>query len=148
MLLMPSNSGGEAPNINMPGCGVFSNSTRVATLRQGSSISLQGNFTFYAGSVGTAGCVDINGSNTIGDLPQPSGCTVNGISQCTDNYTQNDGQVADPYAGIPVPTTGTPLSSPPATATYVLRASIPNLHSMAADLYVATRHLHIGELRW
>ena len=52
------------------------------------SIALNGNFKFYAGSLGTAGCVDISGSHKIGESPQPSGCTVNGISLCTDNYTQ------------------------------------------------------------
>jgi hypothetical protein len=96
--------GGSNLNINMPGCGVASNSN--ACNGNQSSISLNGNFKFYAGSVNTAGCVNINGSHTIGESPQPSGCTVNGISQCTDNYTQGSGQVANPYSGTTMPTTG------------------------------------------
>src|SRR5262249_43124001 len=88
--------GGSAINILMPGCGAFSNSTACG----GEAILLNGNFKFYAGSVGTAGCVRINGSHTLGESPQPSSCTVSGVSQCTDNYTQGSGQIADPYSGM------------------------------------------------
>jgi hypothetical protein len=103
--------GGNQKNINMPGCGVSANSN--ACNGNQSSISLNGNFKFYAGSVSTAGCVNINGSHTIGESPQPSGCTVDGISLCTENYTQNSGQVANPYAGTTIPTTGPPQSGCP-----------------------------------
>ena len=96
--------GGGVVNINMPGCGVFSNSTSGAPTcdptDKDASIHLQGSFSFYAGSVGTAGCVGFTGdASQIGDPPLPN---------TTQNFTQNDGAVADPYADKAIPTPGSP----------------------------------------
>jgi hypothetical protein len=96
--------GGGAVNINMPGCGVFSNSTSGATpcdpTDRNASIHLQGSFTFLAGSVGTAGCVgQTGGASQIGE-PTTAGATK--------TFTQNDGSVADPYANETIPTPGSP----------------------------------------
>jgi hypothetical protein len=73
--------------LNMPGCGVFSNSTDCTT--GGLSIDVIGNATINAASVGTAGCIDEQGAATI-----------------TPAYTQHDGALSDPYAGVSIPTTG------------------------------------------
>jgi hypothetical protein len=96
--------GGGVVNINMPGCGVFSNSTSglpsCDPTNKDASIHLQGSFSFYAGSVGTAGCVGTTGdASQIGDPPLPN---------TTQTFTQNDGPVADPYADKTIPTPGSP----------------------------------------
>jgi hypothetical protein len=105
--------GGGVVNINMPGCGVFSNSTSglpsCDPTNKDASIHLQGSFSFYAGSVGTAGCVGFTGgASQIGDPPLPN---------TTQNFTQNDGAVADPYADKTIPTPDSP-SAPCTIPTY------------------------------
>ena len=77
------------PSINVPGCGVFSNSTSTT------SIALGGNASMTAGSVGSAGTV--SGGSYI---------TLTGGG----TYTQGDGQISDPYAGLPFPSTGACLT--------------------------------------
>jgi Flp pilus assembly protein TadG len=66
-------------------CGIFSNSTSSL------SISLSGNASITAGSVGAAGTVSVGGN--IG--PPPNG------------YTQGDNPVINPYAGVTTPAPGT-----------------------------------------
>jgi hypothetical protein len=65
-------------------CGIFSNS----------AMSLGGNASITAGSVGAAGTVSVGGSSTIG--PPPNG------------YTQGDGALPNPYASVTTPAPGTP----------------------------------------
>ena len=50
-------------------------------------------FLLFAGSVGAAGCISV-GHNGIG--PPPA------------NYTQNDGTISDPYAGVTLPSSPAP----------------------------------------
>ena len=82
------------------GCGVFSDSTNCAG-GASDSISLTGNITLDAASVGAAGCLSKTGNVTIGPPPKA--------------YTQDDGPLSDPYATISIPTTGPPGSCTPPT---------------------------------
>jgi Flp pilus assembly protein TadG len=74
--------------LNMPGCGVFSNSTDC-TANGGLSIDVLGNAAINAGWVGTAGCISETGNASI-----------------TPAYTQHDAAISDPYAGVSIPTAG------------------------------------------
>lgn len=83
---------GGTSNINATNCGVFSNSNDPA------AIQMNGNDTIIAGSVGTAGGVNLIGNASIG--PPPGA------------YTAGDGTQTDPYATDPtfsLPTPGTCL---------------------------------------
>ena len=83
------NGGGHAVNINVPGCGVYTDSTDCTN---GSfSVELGGNAKVNAGSLGSAGCIDVFGSANV--------------TLSDGNYTQHGGVVTDPYAGTTVPTT-------------------------------------------
>lgn len=89
--------GGGAININLAGCGVFSNSTDC-TAQGGVSVALGGNAQLNVGSFGSAGCVSITGSSQI--------CTTTACSPPAQTYTQNDGALSDPYAAVNIPSTG------------------------------------------
>jgi hypothetical protein len=86
------------PAINVPNCGIFSDSTDCTA---GSySESLGGNATITAGSLGSAGCIHIFGNAQV-HLPNSVTCNSSGESACT----QSDGTVSDPYAGTTLPST-------------------------------------------
>ena len=93
-------------NINMPGCGVFSNSTSGvpnATLPTRMFYPFREVLPFYAGSVGTAGCVGKTGdASNIGEPTTPN---------ATKTYTQKNGSVMDPYADLTIPTPDSPSGS-------------------------------------
>ena len=81
------------PTINVPGCGVYSNSDDC---NKGSvSVALGGNATINAGSVGSAGCVSLGGHSSI-NIPGGGA------------YTEQDGTLSDPYAGTPLPSSPAP----------------------------------------
>jgi Flp pilus assembly protein TadG len=84
--------GGGATNINVPGCGVYSNSNDCS--KGAFSVSFGGNAKIVAGSLGSVGCIDVFGNANI-TLPNGG------------NYTQQDGYVTNPYAGTTMPTSGT-----------------------------------------
>jgi hypothetical protein len=90
--------GGNAININAPDCGIFSDSTAS------NSVAFGGNAKITAGSLGSAGSVSTTGNPTI---TLPPGAT----------YTQNDGTVSDPYAGVSAPTTSSSGSCTTTTTT-------------------------------
>ena len=100
------------PNISVPNCGIFSNSTDC---NSGSySESLGGNATVGTstnpiGFFGSAGCSNIFGNAKV-YLPNSVTCSSSGDSACT----QRDGTVTDPY-------TGTALPSSPTSCTYATR---------------------------
>jgi Flp pilus assembly protein TadG len=79
--------GGKAININVPDCGVFSDST------SSTSMAFAGSATMTAGSVGAAGSI-VGGS----DITLPAGTTA----------TQNDAPISDPYKGTALPNTPAP----------------------------------------
>jgi Flp pilus assembly protein TadG len=84
--------GGPAVNINLVGCGVFSNSSASCSNNpHDGSIVLSGSARMSAGSVGAAGCVTTSGAAAIGP---------------PNTYTQGDGILSDPYAQIPIPSSG------------------------------------------
>jgi hypothetical protein len=95
--------GGGVININVPGCGVFSNSTDCSN--GAFSVSLGGNAKVNAGSLGAAGCIDVFGhaSVTLPDGSLPTG----------GNYTQQNASISNPYAGTNVPTTSSAGSCVP-----------------------------------
>jgi hypothetical protein len=86
---MQIQGGGNAININAPDCGIFSDSTAGNTNNCASdSVAFGGSATVVAASFGSAGCISVTGSSTI---TLPTGAT----------YTQKDGSLSDPYAGLP-----------------------------------------------
>jgi Flp pilus assembly protein TadG len=91
------------PTINLNTCGVFTNSTDC-TATGGVSVALGGNGTLTAGSVGSAGCISVNGSSEICTKTR-IGTTCNSASTSQPSYTQHDGTLSDPYAAVSIPTT-------------------------------------------
>jgi Putative Flp pilus-assembly TadE/G-like len=79
------------PSIVAADCGIFSNS--ASTDSKNPSISLGGNASITAGSVGAVGSVSVGGSANIG--PPPGA------------YTSGNGAMTDPYSGLTIPTPGT-----------------------------------------
>ena len=83
-------------SINVPGCGMFSDSTDCVS---GSfSESLGGNATITAGFLGSAGCMTIFGHAQV-NLPGGVTCNSSNSTACT----QGDATVSNPYAGTSVP---------------------------------------------
>jgi Flp pilus assembly protein TadG len=87
--------------VNAPGCGLFSNSNDCS--RGSYSESLGGNASITAGSLGSAGCMDIFGNAHV-NLPDGVTCNSGNSTACT----QHDGAVSNPLAGTPLPTTSSP----------------------------------------
>ena len=112
--------GGGAININVPGCGVYSNSSDCS--KGAFAVDFGGNAKIVAGSLGANGCIDVFGNASV-TLPNGG------------NYTQKDGIVADPYAGTTIPShTGLPSltkSTPPNTSTTLNPGYYPGGISLA-----------------
>ena len=90
--------GGSQININIPNCGVFSNSTDCTS---GSySESFGGNAKLGIGSLGSAGCITIFG-NSQANLPGGVTCTSGASTACPGG----DGTLTDPYTGTTLPST-------------------------------------------
>ena len=91
------------PTINATNCSVVNDSNDCTS---GSySESLGGNATINAGSVSSAGCINIFGHSQV-NLPGGVTCNSSNATACT----QNDGTISDPYAGVSIPTTSSPGS--------------------------------------
>ena len=89
-------------SINVPGCGMFSDSTDCVS---GSfSESLGGNAAIAAGYLGSAGCMTIFGHAQV-NLPGGVTCNSSNSTACT----QGDATVSNPYAGVTMPS----LPAPP-----------------------------------
>jgi Flp pilus assembly protein TadG len=93
-------------------CGIFSNS----------SMSLGGNASITAASVGAVGSITVGGSANVG--PPPAG------------YTQGDNTVTNPYSGITLPTPGTCL--PDNTGVVTGNGNNPNKPVVTATLNPGT----------
>jgi Flp pilus assembly protein TadG len=84
------------PSISVSGCGIYSDSTDCVT---GSySESFGGSATITAGSLGSAGCINIFGSATV-TLPGGVTCSSSGSTACPNG----GGTISDPYAGTTLP---------------------------------------------
>jgi Flp pilus assembly protein TadG len=90
--------GGGAININLPTCGVYSNSTDCS--KGTFSVSFGGNAKIVTGSLGASGCIDVFGASKV-TLP-------NGGS-----YTSGNGTIINPYSGTTIPTTSSAGSCTP-----------------------------------
>ena len=91
------------PTINTRNCGVSTDSTDCT---QGSVyVELGGNATINAGSVSSAGCISLSGNSSI-NLPGGGA------------YTQNDGALSNPYAGMTIPSSPAPpcVNQPPGSS--------------------------------
>jgi Flp pilus assembly protein TadG len=126
------------PTIDMGTCGVFSNSTDCTPVG-GVSVALGGNATLRAGSVGSAGCISVTGSSEI--------CTNTNIVTCSppaQTYTQNDGRISDPYAGVTIPTTGTAGSCSGGTCSPgVYNGDLANNVTLQPGVYIFTNGLTV-----